>query len=101
MSLKSEILQGILSCCTPELIVLFNEKVTVEDHKLKSVKLCVVINCTNKKEIAKKLYLSVDVDIPFDLVIYTPDEWNNLILNHSSYASHIKTKGVVIYESHT
>ena len=101
MSFRSTILDQILNYCFPEIVIIHNEKLSLDLHETKSADFCIVVNCKEKLELMRKLYLSIETDIPFNLTIYTGDEWRNLTIDHSTYASYIKEKGIVIYEQST
>ncbi len=79
----------------PKHIILFNQKKGVAGRLL-SFKLCVVVETDDKSAVEKRIYLSIESDIPFDVVIYTPDEWNEMVKTPHSFASVIHETGVVV-----
>lgn len=98
MKTEELIVKGILSCCTPQNIILYSEKTSLYDHCLRAANFCVIVQTDDKKELIRKLYLSIPADIPFDILLYTPKEWEKMTADSASYASHILRKGKVIYE---
>lgn len=80
----------------PEQIILFNYKNSVLGEP-RSFKLCVVTKTDNKSALEKEIYLNVECDIPFDILIYTSDEWEHLTAEATSFAYRIKKKGTVVY----
>lgn len=100
--MESELLDSIRSVAAeiergenPEHIILFNQKKGV-GGRLLSFKLCVVVNTDDKTAVEKRIYLGIDSDIPFDVVIYTPEEWNELVKTPHSFASIISETGVTV-----
>ncbi len=87
----SEIEAGV----NPEHIILFNQKKGIAG-KLISFKLCVVVDTDDKSKVEKRIYLGIDSEVPFDVVIYTPAEWNELVNTPHSFASIINETGVVV-----
>lgn len=87
----SEIEEGV----HPEHIILFNQKTGVAGRLL-SFKLCVVVDTDDKTAVEKRIYLGIESDTPFDVVIYTPAEWNELVNTPHSFASVINETGVVV-----
>ncbi|MFA9380054.1 MAG: hypothetical protein ACERKO_03235 [Acetanaerobacterium sp.] len=79
----------------PEHIILFNQKTGVNGN-LTGFKLCVVVDAGDKADVEKRIYLGIESDIPFDVVLYTPSEWNNLVHTPHSFASVINETGVAI-----
>ncbi len=81
---------------SPEHIILFSHKTGVAG-KLISFKLCVVIDGgeREKTEAERRVYLEVDSEIPFDVVLYTSKEWRELLGIPHSFASSINETGYV------
>ena len=98
MSIEKQIIQGILACCQPKYIILYSEKTSLFDHILRGANFCIVVPTLEKKKLTHKLYLTISADIPFNLLLYTPEEWAQMIADPASYASHIAKKGKVLYE---
>lgn len=78
-------------------IWLFNKKSDLSG-KTSSFKLCVVIAGNDKLEAEKELYLGINCDVPFDLVIYTKSEWDSAKNSVESFAYSVVTKGALLYE---
>ncbi len=58
----------------PEKIILYNAKRNV-DGEIRSFKICVIVDTVNRLEMEEKIYLNIDSEIPFDVLVYTPEEW--------------------------
>lgn len=82
----------------PQKVILFNIKHSPSGSE-KSFKLCVVVDTADKISVEKRIYLDIDSEIPFDVLIYTPQEWDSLMLQKHSFATRISQEGTFIYGS--
>lgn len=83
--------------CKPIKIVLISHKCNPK-NELTSFKLCIVIeDVPNTAEFEGELYLKIDCDVPFDLILYNLSEWSRLIKDNSTFAAKINNSGEVIY----
>ncbi|MCI8856724.1 MAG: hypothetical protein HFH26_09310 [Clostridiaceae bacterium] len=95
-------LSQILHECTPERVILFAEKRTLTNDKLKSLSFCIVVpSCEDKSALMQRLYLAIDSNVSINLTLYTHDEWTVLLEDPSSYAAWIGRRGRIIYEPTT
>lgn len=92
-----ELVSAIAALCSPEKIYLFNAKRNLE-NQVTSFKLCVVADTEDKAALERKLYLELDCELPYDLVLYTPAEWNEFAAMPHSFAGEILGKGVLLYD---
>jgi len=101
-----ELIKEVSSICN-ELLALFDiEKMIVfgikrkeNDLSVTDVDIAVISNVLScKNDWLKKAYLEIDSDIPFDLFLYTPEEWDISVRDSASFASRILRKGCVVYE---
>ena len=83
---------------SPDKVILFSIKHSVSG-KTRSFKVCVIMRTDEKAGMEKRIYLDVDSDIPFDVLLYTPEEWEKLISQKDSFARSITEEGTVIYEA--
>ncbi len=60
-------------------------------------KLCVVIESDNMNETERQIYLSVDSDVPYDLVLYTPSAFEEVLARKGSFAARVVEKGRLVY----
>ena len=51
----------------------------------------------NNSELECRLYLNIDCELPFDLVIYREDEFNKLKCEIGTFAWKINNSGTVLY----
>lgn len=80
----------------PQKIILFNKKVST-DGALSSFKLCVILDTDDVLATEQKIYLALDFDLPYDILVYTPAEWDKYSTDPDSFASHVNQKGMVLY----
>ena len=81
----------------PKEIILFGSVAKGIFRDDSDIDLCIIINTINKRELLTNMYVDIESNIPFDLVLYTIDEWNNCINDTSSFAYSIIKTGVKIY----
>lgn len=80
-----------------ESITVFGVKRSEKDNAVTDLDICVVANTQDKNAWLRKAYIEIDSPIPFDLFLYTPDEWNELTKQSESFASRIARKGCVFF----
>lgn len=91
--------EQIAELINPVRIIIFNRKYTLS-NELASFKLCVIINGEECSKTEQQIYLSLDCDVPFDVLVYNYDHWKSLINDKYSFAYRgIMNGGVVLYES--
>jgi len=91
--------EEIKTICSPENIILISHKVNTNGD-VTSFKLVVVVKDNPDETIAElecRLYMQIDSDIPFDLVLYTVSEWNKFKGEIGSFAWKTYNTGVYIY----
>lgn len=96
--LLQTILKQILEHCDPRCVILYGEKRTLSTSKIKSLDFCIILPHVDKCALLHELYLAIDSPIPFNILLYTCEEWTKLTQDFSSYASAIQKKGTVLYE---
>jgi|LSQX01.3.fsa_nt_gb hypothetical protein len=77
-------------------LILFSYKQDTGGN-LSSVKLCAVIKSGDSQEMENKLYLNIDSELPFDILVYNQAEWDNLLKDEMSFASRINSLGRVLH----
>ena len=90
--------ERLLSSFSPGKIILFSTKHSISG-RMKSFKLCLIMDTQDKAGLEKNIYLAIDCDIPFDVLVYTPDEWRSLTREPGSFANRIKKEGTYVYGS--
>ena len=89
----------ILNMCEPRKIILFSKKYNMSDE-LTSFKLCVIVpDNVDLTELECKIYLELDCENPFNVILYKASEWEHICVDDESFANKIIKNGVVLYES--
>lgn len=91
-----ELRDAIVRLAAPETILLVSRKEAV-DGSLTAVKLCVVIGEGDPDAVERRLYMDIDSDLPYDVLVYTRGEWDRLAEDVASFASRIRKTGRVLY----
>lgn len=89
----------IKQICSPLNIILVSHKVNT-DGDLTSFKLVVTVKDEDTETLSElecRLYMQIDCDIPFDLVLYRESEWNKFKCDIGSFAWKIHNTGAYIY----
>jgi membrane glycosyltransferase len=81
-----------------EKIILISRKFNT-GNELTGFKLCVIVGdeVESLSELEAKLYMTIECEIPFDLVMYQKSKWNSMRKDTGSFAWKICDIGTVIY----
>jgi predicted nucleotidyltransferase len=93
-----KVLEQLREMIGPRKIILYGTKRDLATGAVNDIDVCLVVNTEDKTALEHELYLAVDSEISFDLIIYTPEEWETLTADHQSFAHRILQKGTVVYE---
>ena len=94
-----KIIKSIAEHCNELIrIYLISNKINTYGE-LTSFKLALVVDnkIESVSELECKLYLNIDCDLPFDLVIYREEEFDNLKNEIGTFAWKINNSGTVLY----
>ena len=86
----------IIRLAAPQRIILYNQKQSPAGD-LSSVKLCVIVPEGDSRQWEHDLYMQLETDLPFDLLVYTRQEWRQLLAADLSFAARIDKTGRVLY----
>lgn len=78
-------------------IILFGSRAKGKEREESDIDICVIADTSNKRRLAASLSAEIDCELPIDIIVYTPDEWNECIKDKTSFASVILAEGRVIY----
>ena len=96
-------LETAVRLLSPTKVYLFSVKTGEGDGCVTDFDLGVVTpliqNDGDRLALTKQVYFALDTDIPFDLFLYSPSEWDALTKDEASFASRIKRKGRLLYEN--
>lgn len=81
----------------PEKLFLFGSQARGSANSNSDIDLCVIVDTDNKRALIAEMYLHIDSNRPFDLILYTPKEWNQISSESGTFANIIAEKGVEIY----
>lgn len=90
------VVESIAEKFAPEKIYLFSNK-RGGVGKSAGFKLCVIVESGNMTGLERQIYLQVDSEVPFDIVLYTPSTWAELLERKGSFAQRIVSSGVIVY----
>ena len=91
------VVQRIVAFVQPDVVYLYNQRINAKDE-ITSFKLCLVADVADKSAAERTIYLQIDCDIPFDILLYTRAEWQDLTQNATSFAYKIQQSGTVVYD---
>lgn len=88
----------IQKICNPLNIILVSNKINISGDVV-SFKLAIVVadDTQSISELECNLYMKVDSDIPYDLVLYKESEWNELKNEIGTFAWKIYNTGAYLY----
>ena len=90
------VVDQIARLAAPEAIYLFGNK-RGERGKTTGFKLLVVAEHQSREQAERELYLKIDCEVPFDVVVYSPEEFASLRGQEGSFARKIAETGVMLY----
>lgn len=67
------------------------------DGKLRSFKLCIVGKIQDKKKMLTQIFDEVDSEIPYDILLYTDEQFEELKDSSDAFASRVNQKGRLRY----
>ena len=97
LSMFNDITDQIYKSYSPTYIYLFGSQAKGTATDKSDIDLCIVVDTNNKRNLITDMYCSIDSDKPFDLVLYTPDEWQQCVSDTTSFAYKIANEGVKLY----
>ena len=92
-----EVVKQIISVVNVNKIILFSKKQN-PNGQISSFKLCVIISENDTSRYEKEIYIKVDSDVPFDVLVFSENEWEKYKCRKDSFCSRINTVGSVVYE---
>lgn len=81
---------------SPSVIVLYGKKHIPNSDALREANFCLVVR-DDPKGVERRLYQALELDFPYNLLVYAEEDWRRLLTDPTSYATSIKNKGVVLY----
>ncbi len=90
-----KVLDWIIDLAQPQQVYLYNSKLEM-DGSLRSFKLCVVCPMEDKRALLGQIF-EVDCDTPFDVLLYTGEQFDALRQSPDSFVSRICARGTLLY----
>ena len=97
MEMLQAIQEQIFRLCDPQKILLFGSQAKGTATINSDIDLCIVASTNNKRALLTDLYCDTVSDMPIDFLLYTPEEWNQSVNDHQSFAHKLNREGVVLY----
>ncbi len=91
-----ETVTKIVELVSPSKVIEYNTKYDMEGN-VSSFKLCIVGKITDKRKLLTRIFDEVDSDIPYDVLLYTDEQFEVLKDNVDAFAAHVNQKGRVWY----
>lgn len=95
-SVIQDLVGKLVEFCHPHRVYVFSLKVNLQ-NEVTSFKLCIVAPTTDKLALERDIYLNFDCPLPFDVVVYTVEEWSRFTQQAGSFAKTIFEKGWLVY----
>lgn len=57
------------------------------------IDLCVIMDFTDKRELLADMYMNLELEVPFDIVLYSEALWEEKANEEGSFANKIKKEG--------
>lgn len=89
--------QQVIRLFKPEKLFLFGSHASGSASDNSDIDLCIIVDTDNKRALIAEMYLHIDSNRPFDLILYTPHEWDQISGESGTFANIIAEKGVEIY----
>ena len=92
-----KITKQFIKLYSPEKLLLFGSQAKNTARQNSDIDLCVIIETPDKHKLLTDMYINIESDKPFDLLLYTPNEWENCSNDKLSFAYMINRDGIVLY----
>lgn len=89
--------EQIVESYEPKEIILFGSVAKGVFKTNSDIDLCVIKDTSDKRKLLTEMYVGINSSVPFDLVLYTVEEWNKCSDDKNTFAYIIKNTGVKIY----
>ena len=94
--LIQETVDKIVELFSPSKVIEYNTKYGM-DGRLLSFQLCIVGKITDKRRMLTRIFDEVDSDIPYDVLLYTDEQFEQLKDSSDAFASRVNQRGRVRY----
>lgn len=80
-----------------ERIILFGSRAKGTEREQSDIDICIIAQTQNKRRLAAAISSEIECELPVDILVYTPAEWEECINDDTSFASKILKEGTVLY----
>lgn len=92
--------QQIVKRYNPVDIILFGSYAKGVIRKASDVDLCIIIDTDDKRKLLQDIYMTIESELDFDVIIYTQDEWARYKTDSSTFGYIVFRTGVSIVDRH-
>jgi len=92
-----KITQQFIDRYQPEKIFLFGSQAKSSSGRNSDIDLCVIVEVADKRKLLTDIYLNIVSDLPFDVLLYSPGEWDRCVADRTSFAYQIIKEGVMLH----
>ena len=78
-------------------VILFGSRAKGSEKEWSDIDICVIADTPNKRRLASILQTEIESELPIDIIVYTPSEWDECIKDETSFAKKILTEGRILY----
>ncbi len=98
-NILAEIVQKVVEAAVPDKIILFGSRAKGEQAKDSDYDIFVLKGgVVHKRKLAQRIYLMLDVSVPVDVIVETPETFDKLKDNPFLIYNEIAKHGQVVYE---
>lgn len=94
-SLITQVANQIIPIASPRSIIVYNKKYDM-DGSLDSFKLCLVGDFPDRRRLLSQIF-DIDCEVPFDILLYSPEQFDQLKEDAGAFANRVYRKGKIIY----
>ena len=91
----NRLVEQIIPVASPRTVIVYNKKFDM-DGKMDSFKLCLVGDFPDHRLLLSQIF-DIDCELPFDILLYTPEQFDHLKEDTNAFANRIYRKGKILY----
>ena len=93
----NSIVNQIITYYKPIKIILFGSQAKGTARSKSDIDICIIKDTEDKRKLLTDMYINIESSKPFDIILYTLNEWNQCVEDSTSFAYLIDKKGIVLY----
>jgi len=91
-----QVCERLVATAAPLGVLLYAQKETPCGSTLREASFCLIVE-GDAAAIERRIYRELDLDFPYNLLVYTAKDWETLSADPTSYVTSIRRKGVLLY----